>query len=136
VQSGSRSSTGELLTYFCYIFTLVSVVTFTICFFLQESIRKKWSKNMMKTSTMRWSPLTVGSSMIAEAKKHMDGEIDALFSLTLLMPRYGTSYYYLLLFLEGLLCSTGCWTLGRQCHRGEVRRPRLLVLHLVYLRYT
>jgi hypothetical protein len=29
--------------------------------------------------------LTVGSSMIAEVEKHMDGEIDALFSLTLLM---------------------------------------------------
>jgi hypothetical protein len=27
----------------------------------------------------------VGSSMTAEAEKHMDGEIDALFSLTLLM---------------------------------------------------
>jgi hypothetical protein len=29
--------------------------------------------------------LTVGSSMIEEVEKHMDGEIDALFSLTLLM---------------------------------------------------
>jgi hypothetical protein len=29
--------------------------------------------------------LTIGSSMTAEAEKHMDGEIDALFSLTLLM---------------------------------------------------
>jgi hypothetical protein len=39
----------------------------------------------MKTSTTRRSPLTVGSSMTAEAEKHMDGEIDTLFSLTLLM---------------------------------------------------
>jgi hypothetical protein len=29
--------------------------------------------------------LTIGSSMTAEAKKHMDGEIDVLFYLTLLM---------------------------------------------------
>jgi hypothetical protein len=50
-----------------------------------KSIRNKWSKNMVKTSTTRRSPLTVGSSMTAEAEKHMDGEIDALFSLTLLM---------------------------------------------------
>jgi hypothetical protein len=40
---------------------------------------------MVKTSTTRRSPLMVGLSMIAEAEKHMDGEIDALFSLTLLM---------------------------------------------------
>jgi hypothetical protein len=54
-------------------------------FSCRKSIRKKWSKNTAKTSTMRRSPLTVGLSMIAEAEKHMDGEIDALFSLTLLM---------------------------------------------------
>jgi hypothetical protein len=39
----------------------------------------------MKASTTRRSPLTVGSSMTAEAEKHMYGEINALFSLTLLM---------------------------------------------------
>jgi hypothetical protein len=41
VQSGGRSSTGELLTYFCYMFTLVGVVTFTICFFLQEKYKEE-----------------------------------------------------------------------------------------------
>jgi hypothetical protein len=41
VQSGGRSSTGELLTYFCYIFTLVGVVTFTICFSLQEKYKEE-----------------------------------------------------------------------------------------------
>jgi hypothetical protein len=41
VQSGGKSSTGELLTYFCYIFTLVGVVTFTICFFLQEKYKEE-----------------------------------------------------------------------------------------------
>jgi hypothetical protein len=33
--------TSELLTYFCYIFTLVSVVTFTICFFLHEKYKEE-----------------------------------------------------------------------------------------------
>jgi hypothetical protein len=42
-------------------------------------------KNTVKTSTTRRSPLMVGSSMTAEVKKHMDGGIDALFSLTLSM---------------------------------------------------
>jgi hypothetical protein len=41
VQSGGRSSTVELLTYFCYIFTLVGVVTFTICFSLQEKNKEE-----------------------------------------------------------------------------------------------
>jgi hypothetical protein len=50
-----------------------------------KSIRKKWSKNTVKASTMRRSPLTVGPSMIAEAEKHMDGEINTLFCLTLWM---------------------------------------------------
>jgi hypothetical protein len=36
VQSGGRSSTGELLTNFSYIFTIIGVVTFTIYFSLQE----------------------------------------------------------------------------------------------------
>jgi hypothetical protein len=48
----------------------------------RKSIRKKWSKNTANASTMR-SPLTVGPFMTAEAEKQMDGEIDALFSLTL-----------------------------------------------------
>jgi hypothetical protein len=54
-------------------------------FSCRKSIRKKWSKNTTKTSTTRRSSLMVGSSMTVEAEKHMDGEIDALFSLTLLM---------------------------------------------------
>jgi hypothetical protein len=51
----------------------------------KKSIRKKWSKNTTKTSTTRRSQFMVGSSMTAEAKKYMDGEIDALFYLTLWM---------------------------------------------------
>jgi hypothetical protein len=44
VHSGGKSSTGELLTYFCYIFTITSVVTFTICFSLQEKYKKEVDK--------------------------------------------------------------------------------------------
>jgi hypothetical protein len=79
VHSGGRSSTDELLTYFCYIFTIIVVVTFTICFSLQDKYKKKWSNNTIKASTMRRSPLMVGPSMPAEAEKHMYGEIDTLF---------------------------------------------------------
>jgi hypothetical protein len=41
VHSGGRSSTGELLIYFCYIFTIISVLTFTICFSLQENYKEE-----------------------------------------------------------------------------------------------
>jgi hypothetical protein len=51
----------------------------------RKSIRNKWWKNMAKASTMRRSSLKVGPSMTAEAEKHTDGEINALFSLTLWM---------------------------------------------------
>jgi hypothetical protein len=37
----------------------------------------------MKASTTRRSPLMVELSMRTEAEKHMDNEINALFSLTL-----------------------------------------------------
>jgi hypothetical protein len=83
VHSSGRSSTGELLTYFCYIFTIIDVVTFTISFSLQEKYKEEVVKNTTKASTMRRSPLMAGPSMTTEAEKHMDGEIDALFRLTL-----------------------------------------------------
>jgi hypothetical protein len=38
VQSFGRSSTAELLTYFCYIFTLIGG---TICFSLQEKYKEE-----------------------------------------------------------------------------------------------
>jgi hypothetical protein len=36
-----RSSTGEFLTYFYCIFTIIGVVTFTICFSLQEKYKEE-----------------------------------------------------------------------------------------------
>jgi hypothetical protein len=71
--------TGELLPNFCYIFTIIGVVTVTIFFYLQEM----YKEDMVKASTTRRSPLTVGPSMTVEAEKHKDGEINALLYLTL-----------------------------------------------------
>jgi hypothetical protein len=44
VQSGGQSSTGELLTNFCYSFTIIGIVTFTICFSLQEKYKEEVEK--------------------------------------------------------------------------------------------
>jgi hypothetical protein len=56
---------------------------FTIYFSLQEKYKEEVDQKTVKTSTTRRSPLTVGPSMTSEAEKHMDGEIDVLFCLTL-----------------------------------------------------
>jgi hypothetical protein len=50
---------------------------------LQEKYKEEVVKNMAKASTTRRSPLLVEPSMTAEAEKHTDGEINALFSLFL-----------------------------------------------------
>jgi hypothetical protein len=54
-----------------------------ICFSLQEKYKEEVVKNTVKASTTRKSSLTTGLSMTAEVEKNMDGEIDALFCLTL-----------------------------------------------------
>jgi hypothetical protein len=41
VHSGGRSSTGELLTYFCYIFTIIGVIMFIVFFCLQEKYKEE-----------------------------------------------------------------------------------------------
>jgi hypothetical protein len=48
VQSGGQSSTGELLTNFSYMFTIIGVVTFTICFSLQEKYKEEVVKKYDK----------------------------------------------------------------------------------------
>jgi hypothetical protein len=83
MHSGGRSLTGELLTYFCCIFTIIGVVTFTIYFSLQKKYKEEVVKQYNEGFNYKGSPLTVGSSMPAEVEKHIDGEIDALFCLTL-----------------------------------------------------
>jgi hypothetical protein len=54
-----------------------------ICFSLQEKYKEEVVKNTAKASTTRRSPLMAGLSMTAEVEKHIDGEIDTLFSLIL-----------------------------------------------------
>jgi hypothetical protein len=44
MHSDGRSSTGELLTNFYYIFTIIGVITFTICF----SLQKKYKEEVVK----------------------------------------------------------------------------------------
>jgi hypothetical protein len=77
--------------------------------------------------------------MTVEAEKHMDGGIDALFSLTLLMrdtvPHTTIDYF----FLECLLRLMECWTSGRQCRQRQSSpstysdlTPRVSQIHLNY----
>jgi hypothetical protein len=57
VHSGDRSSTGELLTYFCYVFTIISVVVFTICFSLQEKYKEEVVKKYGKCFNYEEEPI-------------------------------------------------------------------------------
>jgi hypothetical protein len=136
VQFDGRSSTSELLTYFCYIFNLVGVVTFAICFFLQEKYKEEVVKKYGKD--FNYEVESIDDRVIYDSwggKAHGRWDRCIVF-FNFVNMRYDTSYYCWLLFLEGLLYSMGCWTIGSQCRRGEVHCPRLLVLCLVYLRYT
>jgi hypothetical protein len=82
VHSGGRSSTGELLSYFYYIFIIIGAVTFTIYFTLQEKYKEGVVKKYGEGFNYE-EPIMVGPFMTAEVEKHMDNEIDALFCLTL-----------------------------------------------------
>jgi hypothetical protein len=57
VQFDDRSSTSELLTYFCYIFNLVGVVTFAICFSLQEKYKEEVVKKYGKDFNYEVEPI-------------------------------------------------------------------------------
>jgi hypothetical protein len=57
VQSSGRSLTGELLTYYCYIFTLLDVVTFTIFFSLQEKYKEEVVKKHGKDFNYEEEPI-------------------------------------------------------------------------------
>jgi hypothetical protein len=41
VHSSGKSSTDEFVTYFCCIFTIIGIVTFTICFPLQGNYKEE-----------------------------------------------------------------------------------------------
>jgi hypothetical protein len=57
VHSGGRSSTGEFLTYFYYIFTIISVVTFIICFSLQEKYKEEVVKQYIEGFNYEEEPI-------------------------------------------------------------------------------
>jgi Ca2+/H+ antiporter len=99
VHSDGRSSIGELLTYFCYIFIIISVVTLIIYFSLQEKYKEEVVKNTARASTMRRSSLTAGLSDSGGGKAH--GRWDQYIVLfNIVNARYNTSYYCWLLFLK------------------------------------
>jgi hypothetical protein len=79
VHSSGRSSTGELLTYFSYIFIIIGVVTFTICFNLLEKYKEEVVKKHDEGLNYEEEPID-GRAIYDSGG---DDEIDALFSLTL-----------------------------------------------------
>jgi hypothetical protein len=57
VQSSGRSLSGELLTNFSYIFTIIGVATFTICFSLQEKYKEEVVKKHGKGFNYEEEPI-------------------------------------------------------------------------------
>jgi hypothetical protein len=92
VQSGGRSSTSELLTYFCYIFTLVSVVTFTICFSLQEKYNEKMVKKHGESFNYEEEHID-GRAVYDNGGGKANGRWDhCIVFFNFVNVRYGTSY--------------------------------------------
>jgi hypothetical protein len=75
VHSGGRSSTGEFLTYFCCIFIIIGVVTFTICFSLQEKYKDKVVKWHSEGFNWQNEPIDSQAIYARGVEKHMDGEM-------------------------------------------------------------
>ncbi len=93
MQSGGRSSTGELLAYFYYIFTLVSVVTFTICFFLKEKYKEEVVKKHDEGFNYEEDPID-GRAIYDSGGGKSNGRLDRCIVLfNFLNARYDTSYY-------------------------------------------
>ncbi len=135
VPSDGRSSTGELLTNFCYIFTIIGVVTFIICFSLKEKYKEEVVKKYGEGFNYGEEPKdgrVVYDSGGRKAHRWWDRCI-VLFNF--MNVRYDTSYYCWLLFWRFALFD-GVLDSREAMHQGEVRHPHLLVLRLVYVRYT
>jgi hypothetical protein len=79
VRSGGTSSTVEFLIYFCCILTIISVVTFTVCFSFQEKYKDEVIKKHGECFHWRTSPLMIRLSVPAEVEKHMDSEMQSIF---------------------------------------------------------
>jgi hypothetical protein len=72
MHSGGRSSTGESLTYICYIFTIIRVVIFTICFSLQEKYKKELVKQYGKDFNYEEEPID-GQTIYANGGRKAHG---------------------------------------------------------------
>jgi hypothetical protein len=83
VHSSDRSSTGELLTYFCYIFTIIGVITFTTYFSLQKKYTEEVVKKYDEDFNYEEEHIDDRAVYASGGAKYMDGEIDTLFCLTL-----------------------------------------------------
>jgi hypothetical protein len=83
MHSGGRSLTGELLTYFCCIFIIIGVATFTIYFSLQKKYKEEVVKQYNEGFNYKGEPIDGRVIYASGGGKHIDGEIDALFCLTL-----------------------------------------------------
>jgi hypothetical protein len=71
------------LTNFSYIFTIIGVVTFTICFSLLEKYKEEVVKKYGEGFNYEELPIDGQAIYDNRGGKSHDGEIDALFSLTL-----------------------------------------------------
>jgi hypothetical protein len=98
MHSGGRRSTGEFLTYFCCIFIIIDVVTFTVCFSLQEKYKDGVVKRHGEGFDWQNEPID-GQAVYANGGRKARGHWDAVFCLTLWM-RDTVPYYYWLLFLR------------------------------------
>jgi hypothetical protein len=103
VHSSGRSSTGELLAYFCYIFIIIGVLTFTICF----SLQKKYKEEVVKKHDECFNyeeDLIDGRAIYDSGGGKSNGRLDRCIVLfNFLNARYDTSYYCWLLFFK--VCS-------------------------------
>jgi hypothetical protein len=64
--------TGELLTYICYIFTIIGVVIFTICFSLQEKYKEEVVKKYGEDFNYEEEPID-GQAIYASGGEKTNG---------------------------------------------------------------
>jgi hypothetical protein len=75
MHSGGRSSTAEFLTYFCCIFIIIGVVTFTVCFSLQEKYQDKVVKRYSEGFDWQNEPINGQAIYASGGRKAHDGEM-------------------------------------------------------------
>jgi hypothetical protein len=93
VQSGGGSLTGGLLAYFCYIFTLIGVVTFIICFSLKEKYKKEVVKKYGEGFNYEEEPID-GRAIYDNGGGKAHGWRDrCIVFFNFVNVRYGAPYY-------------------------------------------